>query len=379
MQRIISHSILYFTTVCLGAVLLASCSGSTTSIAPSDSTGLVQPTDGSGEFNITDAMGRLIAFKTAPKRIVLVGRGVIMLADGVYFFPEASSRLVAIGKTSQWKSDFVPIVDPHFEDKTILETEAGPEQIAPLQPDLVLMKSYMAEKLGKSVEALGIPVVYLDFETPEQYPRDVITLGEIFQNQARAKEVIDFYRQRQDRVEQALAGLDQDEQPRILICYYSDKDGQTAFNVPPVNWMQTRMAEIAGGRPVWKDIELGNGWTKVNFEQIAAWDPDQVFIVGYTNDALEVVAGLKDNPQWQALRAVKNEKMFAFPADVYSWDQPDTRWILGLTWLASTLHPDKFPELDMKQEVEDFYRQLYELDETTIQEKIMPTLEFDFK
>jgi len=347
--------------------------------SPSLATSEVVSTTSDTPFTITDSTGRNVSFNSVPERIALVGRGVIMLADGVYLFPEASGRLVAIGKTSQWKSDFVPIVDPNYHQKTILEIEAGPEQIAAMQPDLVLMKSSMSEKLGKSVEILGIPVIYLDFETPEQYPRDIAILGDIFQNPLRAGEVIDYFEQRKQNVEQALSDLDEGDNPRILILYYSDKDGQLAFNVPPRNWMQTLMANLAGGNPVWEDIDLGNGWTKVNFEQIAVWDADFVFIVAYTNEALDVVQDLKSDPQWQALRAVKEGKIFAFPSDFYSWDQPDSRWILGLTWLASKLHPDKFPELNMKNEVIHFYKELYSLDDDTIQKVIMPTLEKDIK
>jgi hypothetical protein len=50
------------------------------------------------------------------------------------------------------------------------------------------MKSSQAEKFGAPIEALNIPVVYLDFETPEQYPRDLAILGQIFGNDARAQE-----------------------------------------------------------------------------------------------------------------------------------------------------------------------------------------------
>jgi len=335
--------------------------------------------DSSTNTNVTDATGRNVSFNEIPERIVLVGKGVIMIADGVYLFPEASDRLVAIGKTSQWKSDFVPIVDPKYADKTILEIEAGPEQIAAMRPDLVLMKSSMAEKLGKSVEILDIPVIYLDLETPEQYPRDISILGEVFQNPGRAEEVNRFFEQRKQYVAQALSDLTEKDQPKVLLLYYSDKDGQLAFNVPPKGWMQTLVAHMAGGDPIWDDIELGNGWTKVNFEQIASWDADYIFIVAYTNDAGEVVQSLKSDPQWQALRAVQDENLFPFPSDIYSWDQPDSRWILGLIWLASTLHPDKFPELDMKNEVIDFYSDLYGMDEITIQKVIMPSLEEDFK
>ena len=36
---------------------------------------------------------------------------------------------------------FLPLVDPTFTDKTILERNAGPEQIAPVNPDAIVLKT----------------------------------------------------------------------------------------------------------------------------------------------------------------------------------------------------------------------------------------------
>ncbi len=135
-----------------------------------------------------------------------------------------------------------------------------------------------------------------------------------------------------------------------MILYYNEKDGAIAFNVPPLSWMQTLIVQTAGGNPVWADANPVDSWTKVSLEQVAAWNPDIIFIVAYFNPVDDVVASLKADPQWQALDAVKNDKIFGFATDVYSWDQPDTRWILGLTWVAGKLHPDLFPDLDMAKE-----------------------------
>jgi iron complex transport system substrate-binding protein len=85
------------------------------------------------------------------------------------------------------------------------------------------------------------------------------------------------------------------------------------------------------------------------------------------------VDGLKADPNWQAIRAVKDNQIYAFPGDLYSWDQPDPRWILGLTWLAGKIHPDLFPTLDMTAEVQSFYQSLYGLDEAFVEQNIIPT------
>ncbi len=330
-----------------------------------------------GAITVTDALGREVVFQQPPQKIVVTGKALFMIADAIYTFPEASKRIAAIGSTQQGTGNFIPLLDATYADKIQLKSDAGAEQIAAVQPDLVILKSSTAETLGKPLEEIKIPVVYIDFETAEQYNRDLATLGKIFQNEARAREVAAFYQARVDRVSQAVAGLKDEEKPRTLILYYSDKDGEIAFNVPPMSWMQTYLVQTAGGAPVWEDANPGKGWTKVGLEQVAAWDPDQVYIVSYFKPVAEVIAGLKADPQWQELRAMKDGKVYGFAKDLYSWDQPDTRWALGLLWLAKMMHPDLFADMDIQQEAKTFYQDLYGMDAAVFEKDILTTFEGD--
>lgn len=330
-----------------------------------------------GGFTVTDALGRNVTFSQPPQKIVLAGKALFMVADAIYTFPDAGKSIAALGSTGQGTGNFIPMIDPNFASKISLKSDAGAEQIAAVQPDCVIMKSSNAATLGKSLEAIKIPVVYVDFETPDQYQRDLKTLGALFQNVDRANTVAAFYQNRMDAISKATSALTDDQKPRTLVLYYNDQGGTVAFNVPPMGWNQTLMVQTAGGRPVWKDANPGSGWTKVTLEQIAAWDADAIFVVAYFNPVNDVVAKLKADPQWQALRAVKNNHLYGFATDVYSWDESDSRWILGLTWMAGKLHPDLFPGLDMKKEAQTFYQDLYGMDTATFQASILPKLTGD--
>ncbi len=328
-------------------------------------------------ITFTDALGRTVRLQAAPQRIVLAGKGIFMVADAVYLFPQASSRLVALGSPQQNNHSFLPLIDPAFANKTILDSNAGVDQIAALQPDCVIMKSTNASSLGAALETAQIPVVYLDFETPTQYARDLKTLGQLFEDPNRAEMLTQYYQSRSDAIAQAVSGLSEAQKPHVLMLYYNEKDGAISFNVPPLSWMQTLMVEQAGGRPVWADANPGSGWLKVGFEQIAAWNPEVIFIVTYAQPIDEVTARLKADPQWQALDAVQTNRLYGFATDVYSWDQPDTRWILGLTWMAGKLHPDLFPGLEMTEQAQAFYADLYSMDAASFQKNILPILRGD--
>jgi iron complex transport system substrate-binding protein len=347
----------------LGVVLLSACAAP--QVAPAAPDALV----------ITDALNRQVILPAVPQRIVVTGKALFMIADAAYIFPEAPERIVGMGDAGQGTSNFIALIDSGYAAKAVLAGDAGAEQIAALQPDLVILKSYLAETVGQPIEEIGIPVVYVDFETPEQYIRDLTIFGQIFQNSVRAAEAAAYYQDKTTQIQQVVG--EKAVSPRVLMLYYNDKDGNVAFNVPPAAWIQTRMVEIAGGTPIWTDASLGGGWTQVSLEQIAAWNADQIFIIAYLQDSAEVVATLKADPSWQALRAVQDGQLHAFPGDLYSWDQADTRWLLGLTWLGGQLHPESFPDLDITAEAQTFYQNLYGLDSAFFEMHIRPTFTGD--
>ena len=332
-----------------------------------------------GGIVIVDALGRTVEFAEPPQRIVVAGKSSLTIVDTLFLFPEAAERVAGLVVGRQKPGDFLQFVDPAFDQKVVLEVEAGPEQIAPLKPDVVILRSFMAERLGKSLEQIGIPVVYLDLETPEQYFRDLTTLGMLLGNEERAGEIRSFYQARLDRLDAALQGLDDDQKPRVLVVQYSEQGGEVAFNVPSTSWLQTIETELAGGLPIWEEAAQGGGWTIVNFEQIAAWDPDVILLISYGADPSRVVEKLRSDARWQALGAVKEGRLHAFVGDIFSWDQPDPRWILGVTWMASRVHPERLADLDLIDEVIQFFGQMYGMDGASVTEHILPVLRGDVR
>ncbi len=345
---------------------------STTIASPSPA---VTATEAPAGITIKDALGRQVTLASAPQRIVITGKALFMLADAAYAFPEALQRVVGLGNAGQGSGNFIKLIDPNYDQKAVLAGDAGAEQVAALKPDLVILKSYLAEKVGKPIEQLNIPVVYVDFETPEQYVRDLAIFGEVFQDPDRAKTLQDYY---QSKIQQVTNAVEKaTTKPRVLLLYYSDKDGKVAFNVPPLEWIQTQMVKMAGGEPVWAEANPAKGWTQVTLEQIAAWDADQIYIISYFKNPSEVVKQLKDDAAWKAIRAVKENHLYAFAGDLYSWDQPDVRWILGLTWLAGHIHPELFPQLDIVAEAQNFYQTLYGVDQAFFDKNILPAFKGD--
>lgn len=323
-------------------------------------------------IEITDTTGHSIQLETLPERITFVGKSSNIVGDALYMFPEAASRIVGVGNTNQLKGDFIAVLDPLYSDKTYLEHSVGPEQIAVTNPDLVILKNFHKDSLGAAVEQLGIPVLYLDLESPEAYEKDFRMLGQVFGNMPRAEELVSYYKTEREFITERTARVT--EKPDVLFIYHSTRDGVSAFNIPPESWIQTRMVEMAGGNPIWKDTNPGNGWSKINLEQIAVWNPDQIYIVAYKEDVDKVISSINSSDEWRELKAVKNDKLHAFPVDFYSWDQPDSRWILGLKWLAKQIQGDLFTDIDVEKMTREFYSDLYYLSDEQFDAEIQSRL-----
>jgi len=309
-----------------------------------------------------------------PERIVQVGSSAFIITNALYLFPEASLKLVGTADGNQGNGFFVNDIDSNFDNKTVMPREASTEAILALEPDMVVMKDFMKNRMGEPLERMDVETLYLNLETPEAWMDDLDKLGELFGNKKRADKLKASIKSRVTSVEETLAELTEENKPRVLLLYWSVKDGVMALNVPPPSWIQTRMVEMAGGIPVWKEADLGKHWTLTSIEQIALWDPDVIFVVSYHVNAVEVVETIKNDNIWQQLRVVANNRIHAFPADYHSWDQPDIRWLLGLKWLVTILQPEYFKDVDMIDETRAFYEEMYDIDEAGFDSLILPRL-----
>lgn len=324
------------------------------------------------EIKINDSQGRLITLDKAPERIVITGRAGFMISNLAFLFENASERLLTYSRNFQFRNadGFYRLVDPKFSLRpAVNDHNTGIEEIAAMKPDLVLAREVERNRLEKGLTQLGIPVVFFNLEKPEIFYKEILSLGKVFSQSERATEIIEFFSRWQKLIaEQVAFAQAEKEKPTVLHLFYSEREGPVSFSVSPSHWMQARMVEAAGGAPVWLDAGADKGWKKIGFEQIAAWNPDYIFVTSYFSDIEEAVKKLKSNSMWQKLAAVKNKRLFAFPEDYICWDQPDTRWILGQCWLAGIMNPDsKVLQDAMSKLVAEFFS-LYNLSPQQIEQ-----------
>lgn len=322
------------------------------------------------EIVVTDSLGRKVTVNATPEKIIIAGKSSLIVSDAIYLFTSVTNKIVGLGQTNQGLGDFYTHIAPNFSTTQRLPHSVSAEEIASYQPDIVFIKEAVYNDLGKKLEQLQIPVFCMRLEYPEDYLEEIKNLGELFNETDRANYIISEYNRRIEKTEALLMDYKNQDKQRILLLYATSKDGILAFNIPPKDWIQTSITEAAGGIPVWKEQNISNNWQIVSFEQIAAWDPDRIFIISYKTPATSFLSAIKQDPIWANLKAYKSDSIQTFPSDFYSWAQPDTRWILGLQWLAYTLHAPEKIKTEFTEEMNSFFEKLYGIHDNVVIEDI---------
>ncbi len=85
----------------------------------------------------------------------------------------------------------------------------------------------------------------------------------------------------------------------------------------------------------------------MKFDEIKDCDPDLIVLMpcgfNINRTVLEYKKSLQNNHEWNSLRAVKQQNVFAVDANSY-FSKPSLRTITGIEILAKIIHPDFFDD-----------------------------------
>ncbi len=230
----------------------------------------------------------------------------------------------------------------------------------------------MKEEIGTGLEEVGIPVIYVSFEDVENIYNDIRVIGKVLDQEERAEEIIHVYQKTYSEINDQIESVS--SRKNVLLLQATNIDQKYSFKVPSSNWLQTQMVEDLKSNPIWVPASLSGGWTDVNFEQILKWNPDDIFVINYRGQSNEIMFGLKENEIWKSFLSENKANLASFPYDFISWDQPDPRWILGYTWMASKLYPEKILLDYVLETIKNFYMFFYGMKEDYIESKILPLI-----
>ncbi len=342
---------------------------------------------GARSITLTDLAGREVTLRQPVERIVLVrGRDVYELA--LLLGEDLPRKLIAWGPDlEQYDSDAYRVYVERFpslanlpEIGSVYADAVDAENLLVLQPDLVIVDTFMAQRgykcLGR-MERAGLPLLHLDFSRkPFEGPqRSIRLLGQALGRQRRAKEVADFVQARLDEVTSGLSEPPASPASIYMECGYKGvKEYGHCFGY--IDRGQLRAWSLIMDRLGCRNIAAGLGppMAAIHPEQLLTANPDVIVItgahwpatpdsthLGYRADPADAEQRLRaftTRPGWADLKAVKTNRVYG----VFHGFCMHTMNFAALQQLAKWLYPERFADLDPVARLREFHDRFLPVD-----------------
>ncbi len=310
----------------------------------------------------------------------LAQRRSITLTDGTQVMvPAAAQRLgavygpsyealVALGAEEhivacadvQWENfPWAKRIFQHISTLPYLEnvhSAVNMEELMEQRPDLVF--AFPRPNELRQLEAAGIAAVPgATSRTLDEVKEQLMVYAQALGGDAvaAAQAYADYFDEKRTLIRAVTDAIPVEERPKV---YYAGVDMLTTYGTYSD---LCELIEDAGGIAVGRGLAAGNR-TQITFEELAAWDPEYIFIdhggMNEKDTVEQVLAKTYQNGRYQAIDAVAQRRVYLSPSGVFYWDM-GLQKILLLMYVAKTIHPEEFAWLDLKEELQTFYQTFF--------------------
>ena len=329
---------------------------------------------------VTDLAGREVTLKYPVERIVLVRSRDIYGISAV--LGEATAEKIAAWgpdiKTAD-KDAYEKYLE-HFPSLgqlpwlgDIFKDALSTEQIIALDPDVVIVETFMSERGYESIDRLeqaGVPLLFLDFSRrPFEAPQEsILLIGKITGQNARAQEIVAYVN---EQIELVFNRLKNSQGPKPTVYLEAGNLGPKEYSVTyGYNKKQTMSSWGAMLQATGADNIAGEAVVNmavINPEYLLEANPDRIVItgaywpaegamrMGYYAEPVEAKRHLRafcERPGWQDLDAVKNNQVYSlfhgFTMHIFSF--------VGLQQMVKWLYPETFQDIDPEENFREFHR-----------------------
>ncbi len=307
---------------------------------------------GSNKIVIQDQLGKTIELDGVPQRVATT----IMPFPYIYYAVVGNSdNLIGCNPSSivAYENSALKYMYPELAgaNTSFVDTSfiVNVEELLKLKPDVVFQWNYMDEEIAK-MEAAGIKVVALQYGTLDDLETWIRIIGKMFQKEDRAEELISLFHENVDEVKEKIDTLTPEDFRNILILSDNMEVTGTGF---AKYWVENSGAINPAG-------ELSGQELNVDMEQVLEWDPEIIYIGNFTElQPSDLLQNKLSGQDWSLVQAVKDGQVYKIPIGGYRWDPPGVETPLMIKWLAKIQHPQLFSDMDMRQEVKEFYQDVY--------------------
>ena len=326
----------------------------------------------SDKIVIVDQLGKTIELDGVPERVATT----IMPFPYIYYAVVGNNdNLVGCNPSSivAYENSALKYMYPELAnaDTSFVDTSfvVNVEEVLKLQPEVVFQWNYMDEEIAK-MEAAGIKVVALEYGDVEDLETWIRISGTMFDKEERAEELITYFHNNVAEVTDKLATLPQEEWSNVLILSDNLKVTGTGFSK---YWLDNSAAINPAG-------DLSGEALYVNMEQVYEWNPSIIYIGNFTDlQPSDLMENKLEGQDWSVVDAVQNGQVYKIPIGGYRWDPPGVETPLMVKWLAKIQHPELFADMDMGEEVREFYKDVYnfELTDEVLEEILGDVQDFE--
>ncbi|MDR0439008.1 MAG: ABC transporter substrate-binding protein [Methanocalculaceae archaeon] len=218
------------------------------------------------------------------------------------------------------------------------------ELISSLSPDVVIAFDSSKPNNADLIEAMGVPILYIDCYKPTTMVQDMRSLGILIGNRDRAEDFVMFYNATLENISTRLP-LDV-PMPRVFC------EGYTDYAVQGVGSGMDLLLGISGGENVLL-MNIATGTTKVSPEWLVATDPDVIVKVTTTKNTLDAVtrfSSLVGRPGFSSIKAVRNDRTFLIDSGIVY----GPRTFAGALAVAKMLYPEEFSDVDVRSILQEY-------------------------
>lgn len=179
------------------------------------------------------------------------------------------------------------------------------EVIASLEPTVIVSVDTLSGDLSSQFETLGAEVCFVNLSSYDGLKESVNKLGEYFEKQDKAAQIIADFESREQAVADSIEGK---ERPSVLIIFGASGSFMAASEDTYVGDLVKRV----GGVNVIADAP--SSFSPVDMEYLAGQNPEYILFMAHANPEESLAAFKQEfetNEAWQNFDAVKNDKVIA--------------------------------------------------------------------
>lgn len=318
---------------------------------------------------IIDQANQKVTIPKKVKRVAVVG-SIWPLPSVMAVYFNSADKIVTMPKPSMVaaKNSLLSELYPDIlKAKTSFNdgTDVNTEELKKLKPDVVF---YGAEdtKLQKKLTnagfaAVGIAVSKWNCDTIKTQNHWIDLLSKVFPEDDKAKVLKDYSQEITQRIQKRTKSIKPADRQRIFFLrQYSDTAIVTGGTVSFGQYW----ADAINAKNV-VDIPNSSNVTKVTMEQIYQWNPQHILVTNF-NSAMpeDLYQNTVGHYNWQQVAAVQNKQVTKMPMGMYRSYTPGVDTPITLLWLAKTVYPDKFQDVNMVDETKTYYKKVFNIDLT---------------